>query len=534
MGDVAAELGLRPDEVEAHGRHRAKIALEAIDRAPAGRGRLVLVTAITPTAHGVGKTVTAIGLAMALRRAGARAAVALRQSSLGPTLGLKGGGAGGGASTIVPLEECLLGMGADLFAVESATNLLAAVVEEGVRRGRLDPGTVGWRRVLDMDDRSLRQVMVGLGGRANGVPRETGFDITAASEVMAVLALSRDLGDLRARLDAIVPAWDQAGRPITAGQLGAAGAMAALLRDGLRPNLMQTVDGTPALIHTGPFANVAPGCSSVIADRIALPRVDFLVTEAGFGADLGAEKFIHLKCPASGVYPDVAVLVATVSALREHGGGAATVADADAVAAGSANLVRHVEILRAFGLPVVVALNRFPDDRDDELEVASQAALAAGAGAVAQHHAFTEAADGCLELARAVADASARPGTVHGLYEPADPVEEKVRILAAGVYGAADVAWDPDARAQLEQLTEAGFGELPVCMAKTHLSLSHDPKRRGAPAGYTLPVRGLRLAAGAGYLTVMAGDIVTMPGLPSRPRLLDIDLDDNGRITGLA
>lgn len=531
---VAADLGLGDDDIELHGRHRVKVRLEALANAPGRRGRYVLVTAITPSGPGIGKTVTAIGLAMGLERIGTSAAVALRQSALGPTLGVKGGGAGGGAACVVPLEECLLGLGADTSAVESATNLLASVVDDAVYRGGgIDPTSVTWRRVLDMDDRALRHVIVGLGGRLHGVPRETGFDITAASEVTAILGLSRDLGDLHARLDAVVPAWDRAGRPITAKQLGASGAMTALLRDALQPNLMQTSEGTPVLVHTGPFGNIATGNSSVVADLIALPRVDYLVTEAGFGTDLGAEKFFHLKCAASGLDPDVAVLVATVPGLRSLGGSVATGPDPGAVAAGTANLRRHVEVLRAFGVPVVVAVNRLPDDDPKELALVRQAADEAGATAVAEHWAFVRGGDGCTELAEAVVEACGADVRVRRLYRPEDTPEEKVAALATQVYGAADVAWDAGARRALDRLRDAGYGGLPICVAKTHLSLSHDPTLNGAPSGFTLPVRDVRLAAGAGFLTVYAGDIMTMPGLPSHPRLRDIDVDEHGHITGL-
>lgn len=532
---IAADLGFDDDDIEPHGRHRVKVRLDALEKAPGRRGRYVLVTAITPSGPGIGKTVTAIGLAMGLERVGVSAAVALRQSALGPTLGVKGGGAGGGAACVVPLDECLLGLGSDTQAVEAANNLLAAVVDDAIYRGGdLDPLSVTWRRVLDVDDRALRRVLVGLGGRAHGVPRETGFDITAASEVMAILGLSRDLADLRARLDAVVPAWDRAGAPVTGKQLGAGGAMTALLREALQPNLMQTSEGTPAFVHTGPFGNIATGSSSVLADLLALPRVDYLVTEAGFGSDLGAEKFFHLKCLASGLDPNLAVLVATVPGLRALGGSAATGPDPGAVAAGTANLRRHLGILHAFGVPAVVAVNRFPDDDPGELALVAEAALDAGAASVAEHWAFARGGAGCVELAEAVVGACRADVHLRRLYRPEDSAEDKVATLATRVYGARDVAWDPPARRALARLCDAGYGHLPICVAKTHLSLSHDPALNGAPSGFTLPVREVRLAAGAGFLTVYAGDIMTMPGLPSHPRLRDIDVDEQGRVTGLA
>lgn len=531
---VAADLGFGDDDIELHGRHRVKVRLDALDHPPDRRGHYVLVTAITPSGPGIGKTVTAIALAMGLERIGARAAVTLRQSALGPTLGMKGGGGGGGAARVVPLDECLLGLGSDTSAVEGANNLLAAVVDDAIFRGAdIDPTSVTWQRVLDVDDRALRHVVVGLGGRLHGVPRESGFDITAASEVMAILGLSRDLADLRTRLDAVVPAWDRAGAPVTGKQLGAAGAMAALLRHALQPNLMQTSEGTPAFVHAGPFGNIATGNSSVVADLLALPRVDYLVTEAGFGSDLGAEKFFHLKCLASGLDPDAVVLVATVPGLRSLGGATAAGPDPAAVAAGTANLRRHVEILRAFGVPVVVALNRVPSDDPEEVAITTAAALEAGAASVASHTGYVEGGAGTVELAEAVAAACRGPVEVQRLYRPEDATEDKVRTLATRVYGAADVAWDLKARRALDRLRDAGYGDLPVCVAKTHLSLSHDPTLNGAPSGFTLPVRDVRLAAGAGFLTIYAGDIMTMPGLPSHPRLRDVDVDAHGEVTGL-
>lgn len=535
--DVADELGLAAEQYDVHGRHRAKIHVDDLVEPGQRPGRYVLVTATTPTSAGVGKTVTAIGLAMGLSRLGHRSAVSLRESALGPTLGAKGGGAGGGCAQVLPLHECLLELG-DTVAVGAATNLLAAVIDDTLHRGGgIDASAITWRRVLDVDDRSLRQVVVGLGGRLNGPPRETGFDITAASEVMAVLALSRDRADLRLRLGALVPAWDSKGKPVTAGQLGAAGAMAVLLRTALQPNLLQTSEGTPVLVHAGPFGNLSLGSSSVLADRFALPRVDFLVTEAGFGADLGAEKFFHLKCPASGHYPDVAVLTTTVRSLREHGGAAADSPDLAAVTTGTANLRHHIGILRAFEVPVVVTINLFPGDSSAEVALVRGAALKAGATAVTEHMAFAQGGSGCLELAEAVTAAS-RTRTLaaspHALYALTDDCRQKVHVLATQVYGATDVAWDPAAQQALSRFTEAGYGQLPVCMAKTHLSLSHDPTRRGVPTGFTLPVREVRLAAGAGYLTVLTGAVATMPGMPAHPRYQDLDLDADGTVVGLA
>jgi formate--tetrahydrofolate ligase len=528
---VADLIGLTPAQLVVQGPYRAKVRLDALEGIPARRARYVLVTGVTPSGRGAGKTVTAVGLGMGLRRLGHVATVTLRQSSFGPTFGGKGGGGGGGLSGVVPLEECLLGLGADDFAVEAANNLLAAVVEDALRRGgfEIDPSEVTWRRVVDTDDRSLRQVRIGLGGPPNGPERTTGFDITAASEVMAILMMSRDLHDLRARLDAVVPAWNVAGKPVTAGMLSVAGSMAAILRDALQPNLMQSHEGTPVLVHTGPFGNIAPGNASVVGDLIALGRSDYVVTEAGFASDLGAEKFFDLKCPATGQYPDAAVLVATVPCLRGQGEGTAE----EALVAGTRNLVRHIEILREFGARVVVALNRFPEDTAQELAMVRQVALDAGAHAVALNTSYTEGGEGSRELAEAVVDACDAGSACHPLFEHDAPVEAKVETIATRVYGAAQVEWAAGATGRLERFRDAGFGNLPVCVAKTHLSISHDPAVKGAPSGYVMPVREVRLAAGAGYVTCLAGDISTMPGMPSKARFREIDLDSTGRITGL-
>ncbi len=526
--ETADLLGLSDDEFVPHGRHRAKIPLSAVAAPRRTGARYVLVTAMTPSGRGAGKTVTSIGLSMGLCRTGRTATVTLRQSALGPTFGGKGGGAGGGAAQIMPLEECLLGLGGDTFGVESANNLLAAVVEDVLHRGgRIDPSSVTWRRVLDMDDRALREVVVGL-GRLNGPERSTGFDITAASEVMAILTLSRDIPDLRSRLGAIVAAWDLEGRPVTAGDLEVAGAMAAILVDALQPNLMHTSEGTPAIVHTGPFGNIAPGNGSVTADRFALSRSDYVVTEAGFASDLGAEKFFHLKCPVTGEDPDAAVVVATLACI--HGQAPDAVDD---LGPGLANLSRHIEIVREFGVPVVVAVNRRPDDDEAEVRSVLAAARDAGAHAAVTHDAYARGGEGSVELADAVVEACDTPSDCKPLVERDAPVEDKVETIATRVYGAAGVEWTPEATAQLARLREAGFGNLPLCMAKTNLSLSHDPKLLGAPSGFVVPAREVRLAAGAGYVTVLAGDISTMPGMPSSSRFREIDVLPDGTITGL-
>ena len=543
---VAEQLGLGPDDIELHGRHRAKVTTVMADgpctpgaglgpgpEGDDGCGRLVLVTATTPGRRSAGKTVTALGLGMGLARLGRRGVVTLRQSALGPTLGSKGGGAGGGAARIEPFVDSLLGLGADTFAVESAHNLLAAALEDALHRGRdVDPGSVAWRRVVDMDDRSLRAVRVGMGA-TDGPPRDSGFDITAASEVMAILALCRNLADMRTRLAAVVPARRTDGTPLTAGDLEVAGAMAVVLREAYAPNLLQSSEGTPVLVHTGPFGNIAPGCSSVVADRLALGRAEYVVTEAGFGADLGAENFVHLKSPLLGRGPDAAVLVATVGCLREHGGGDADRPDPDAVRAGCSNLRRHVATMLGFGIPTVVSVNRHPDD--DEAEIAVVAAEAGEAGAAtAVHDAFADGGAGCEALAAAVVDAAARPSTLRPLVARDAPVADKVETIATRIYGAGAVEWSAPAAETLARLVADGFGHLPVCMAKTHLSLSHDRTLLGAPSGFTLPVAEIRLAAGAGYVTVLAGDISTMPGLPSSARFRGMDLAPDGSVSGLA
>jgi formate--tetrahydrofolate ligase len=531
ISDVAADLGLGPDLAEPHGRYRAKISLDALEPPPGStRGRYVLVTAITPTGAGEGKTVTSVGLVEGLWRRGVRAVAALRQSSVGPTFGGKGGGAGGGRAAVAPLEESLLGLAHDFFAVEAAHNLLAAVADDAVHRGMIDASGVTWRRVVDVDDRALRDVVVGL-GTGNGPPRQTGFDITAASEVMAILTLSRDLADLRERLGRVVVGFRRDASPVTAEELEVAGAMAALLRHATQPNLLQTADGTPVLLHAGPFANIAPGNSSVMADLVALPRAEVVVTEGGFAADLGAEKFLDLKCPASGLEPDCAVLVATVRALQRHAGPDAT--GPGGVHDGAANLRRHVANLRSYGLPVVVAVNRFPSDTPEELAALAEEALAAGAVAVAAHTAYTDGGDGALELADAVMAACEGPVSLQRPYALDDPAEVKVARLASGIYGAGAVAWEPAAVRQLRRFEKAGYGGLPICIAKTNMSITHDPTILGAPEGWTFPVREVRLAAGAGYLTVLAGDMMTMPGLPPDARYRHIDVAPDGSVVGL-
>jgi formate--tetrahydrofolate ligase len=549
VAEVAAELGLRAEEVEPFGRHAAKVDLSALRRlASAPEGRLVAVTAITPTPAGEGKTTTAVGLVDALRRLGARAVLTVRQPSLGPVFGLKGGGNGGGRAQVVPMETFDLHLTGDFHAVAAAHNLAAAMLDNHLNHGNplgIEPGSVVWPRVVDANDRPLRDAVIGLGGRANGPVREAEWVITAASEVMAVLSLADDLADLRRRLGRVVVARNRQGRPVPLEKLKAAGAMAALLVDAVKPNLMQTLEGSPVLVHTGPFGNIAQGTSSVVADRIGLRCAELVVTEAGFGADLGAEKLFDLKCRQSGLRPAAAVVVATVRALRHHGGAgrglkgkaldaALDAPDVDAVRRGAENLRLQVENVLAFGVPVVVAVNAHPGDRPDEHVAVQEAALGAGARAAVVARHFAEGGAGALDLARAVRAAAAEgaPG-FRLLYPDEMPLREKIETVARRVYRADGVEVSRSAAAQLEDLTALGHGRLPVCMAKTPYSFSHDPHLGPNPRGFRLPVREVRLFAGAGYVTALTGEIVLMPGLPERPAAEDVDVDADGRIVGL-
>jgi formate--tetrahydrofolate ligase len=530
---VAADLGLLPDEVEPYGRHAAKVApaaLARLSRAPPGR--LVLVTSITPTPAGEGKTTVAVGLLDALRRLGVRAALTLRQPSLGPVFGLKGGGGGGGRAQVVPPETLNLHLTGDLHAVAAAHNLAAAVLDNHLHRGNaLDivPESIRWPRAVDANDRALRRVRLGLGGPGNGPERDGEWIVTAASEVMAALALADDLADLRRRLGRMAVARRRGGPPATLEDLRVAGAMAALLREAAKPNLVQTLEGSPVLVHAGPFGNVAHGCSSVVADRLALRLADLVLTEAGFGADLGAEKFFDIKCRIGELRPAAAVLVATVRALRAHGG-----AGPDGVRRGAENLSRCVGILQEFGVPVVVALNAFPTDGEAERAVACRAGLEAGARAAVVASPWADGGAGTLALAAAVRTAAAEgaPG-FRFLYPDELPLAAKVEAVATRVYGADGVDWLGDSASEIEELGRLGFGRLPVCMGKTHLSLSHDPSLGASPRGFRLPVREVRLAAGAGFATVLSGDVRLMPGLPAHPAAEEIDVDAAGRITGL-
>ena len=548
--DVARDLGLHDDEIEPYGSVKAKITLSAIERLEAERprGKYVLVTAISPTPLGEGKSTTTVGLAQGLNRIGHKAAVCIRQPSLGPVFGIKGGAAGGGRSQVIPMEDFNLHLTGDVHAIGAAHNLAAAFIDNHIHHGNafgIDENGILWPRVLDISDRALRRIVIGLGGRENGYTRETEFVITVASEVMAVLALASDLGDLRARLGRMVLATTHDGKAITAEDLKVAGAMAVLLKDALMPNLLQTLEGGPAFVHCGPFANIAHGNNSVLADRIALATNDIVCTEAGFGADMGAEKFFDIKCRASGLRPDAAVVVATIRALKMHGGVGKIVAgkpldpallseNVPAVTAGGANLAKQIENVLLFNVPVVVAINSFPQDTPAEVEAVRKVALAAGARetVVADH--WARGGEGAEDLARAVwAAAEVGSPDFKLLYPDEASLTSKIEAIATKVYGADGVDLSPAAARQLAQYESLGFGRLPICMAKSQYSLSHDAALKGRPTGFRLPIREVRLSAGAGFVTPLAGEMRTMPGLPSRPGGEKIDLDPEGEIVGL-
>jgi len=548
--EVARALGLHDDEIELYGSTKAKVALSAIHRLEREnpRGKYVLVTAITPTPLGEGKSTTTVGLAQGLNRIGHRAAVAIRQPSLGPVFGIKGGAAGGGYSQVIPMEDFNLHLTGDVHAIGAAHNLAAAFIDNHLHHGNalgIDQLGILWPRVLDISDRALRHVVIGLGGREDGVPRETEFVITVASEVMAVLALASDLDDLRARLGRIVLATTKDGRFVTAEDLKVAGSMAVLLRDALKPNLLQTLEGGPAFVHCGPFANIAHGNNSVLADRLALASNEIVCTEAGFGADMGAEKFFDIKCRASGLRPDAAVMVATIRALKMHGGVGRIVAgkpldpalkaeNVPAVRSGAANLAKQIEVVSLYGVPVVVAINAFPDDTPAEVAAIREVALAAGARDAVVTRNWAEGGAGAEDLARAVWDAAAVGAPdFHVLYPDEMPLAEKIETIATRVYGADGVDLAPAAVKALKRYEEAGFGRLPICVAKTQYSLSHDANLKGRPTGFRVPVRDVRLAAGAGFVTALVGEMRTMPGLPSSPGGERIDLDEAGEVLGL-
>ncbi len=544
--DIAGEMGLETDLLEPYGDQVMKVKLAAIERlADRPRAKYVVVSAVTPTPPGEGKTTVTVGLGQAFQQIGKRATIAVRQPSMGPTLGIKGGAAGGGYSQIVPMEVMNLHLTGDMHAVTAAHNLLSAVVDDHLYRGNaLGLDDIAWRRVLDLNDRALRTVVVGLGGRADGVARQTGFDITAASEVMATLSLARSLADLRARVGRIVVGYTRDGEPVTAEQLRAAGAMTVLLREAIKPNLLQTLEHTPVLVHTGPFGNIATGNSSVVADLIGLRCGDYLITEAGFGADMGAERFFNIKCRTSGEAPDAAVLVATVRALKAHSGAYRLVTGRplppelyaerpDEVHAGAANLRKQIDNIRLHGVTPVVAVNAFAGDHASEHAAILEIAAQAGVRAVVCTP-FTDGGAGAAELAEAVAEAADQPSEFRLLYPDEASLRDKIEIIATRVYGAAGVDYSPAAARSLDSYERAGFGRLPVCIAKTHLSITADPTMVGAPTGWPLPVREVRVAAGAGFVYPLCGDVRTMPGLGSAPALQGLDIDEQGDIVGLS
>jgi formate--tetrahydrofolate ligase len=535
MTEIAAAAGLEPSELDPYGRYKAKVSLSVLDRlASRPDGKLVCVTAITPTKFGEGKTTTAVSLTQGLGAIGRKPVLCLREASLGPVFGIKGGAAGAGHAQVVPMEDLNLHFTGDIHAIGAANNLLAAMLEAHLLHGNelgIDPLSISWRRCVDINDRALRNIVVGLGGRANGYPRQTGFDITAASEVMAIVAVARDLHDLRARLSRITVGATRDGEPVTAEQLKAAGAMTVLLKETIKPNLVQTLEGQPVFVHCGPFANIAHGNNSLVADRVALKLGDIVVTESGFGSDMGMEKFFDIVCRVGGLTPNAVVLVATVKALKHHGGDPE--GGAAAIEAGSTNLVRHLGIVREFGLNAVVAVNRFPTDSDEEIEQVRRIALANGAFAAEANDAVVRGGEGATALAEAVVGATKQPSSFAPIYPLETTIERKIEAIATRVYGADGILLQPAARKRIAELERAGFDGLPICMAKTHLSLSHDPTLTNAPIGFTVTVRDLRPYTGAGWLVALCGDMQTMPGLGRTPAAHAVDIDEDGTTVGL-
>ena len=538
---VADRLGLDQKHLIPFGQYKAKISLDAIQ--DTREAKLIVVTGITPTPAGEGKTTTAIGLTQGLGKLGYRPVVNLREPALGPIFGIKGGGTGGGRARIVPEDEINIHFTGDAHAVGSTHNLLAALVENAVYRNNacdMAPDGIQWSRVTDASDRSLRQITTGLGGSANSPLRETRFDFVTASEIMAVLALADGLEDLRDRLSKIIVGANRGGKPVSVGDLGLAGPLMAVMRHSIMPNLVQTLEGQPAIVHAGPFGNIAHGCSSIIADKLAMGYADYIITEAGFGSDLGFEKFMHIKTRQSGLPVSAAVLVSSLRAIRWHGGARRrdlANPNRDAVESGASNLVHHINIVRSFGLPVVVAINRMEGDSPEELKVVANIARDSGAYATAEYAGFTDGGDGSVTLAEAVAqvanDDTAIPSDIDYAYPLDASIEDKVLALAKRVYGAESVNWTPDARRRARFFASQGWDNLPICMAKTHLSISHDPTRRGSPSGYAFPVSDIRASVGAGFLYALAGRIETLPGLPTRPRAMDMDVTPDGEIVGL-
>ena len=560
--EVADFVGLSEDDLDLYGKFKAKVHLDVLEKfKDRPQGKYIDVTAITPTPLGEGKTTTTVGLSQAMGAyLGKRVFTCIRQPSQGPTFGIKGGAAGGGYSQIVPMEDFNLHLTGDIHAVTAANNLLAAAIDARIMHERsygprfkqvtgldlldIDPYTITWNRVLDVNDRELRNIVMGLGSKSDGYPRQGGFDIAVASEVMAILALTTSLKDMRERLSRIVVGQSVRGEPVTAEQLGVAGAMTVLMKDAIMPNLMQTLEDTPAFVHAGPFANIAHGNSSIVADQIALKLADYVVTESGFGADIGMEKFFDIKCRYSGLIPNAVVLVATVRALKMHGGGPKVVAGRDLDSAyteeslelldkGTANLAKNIEIAKLFGIPVVVAINRFKYDTDAEVRLVQQRAEEAGAYAAVPSNHWAEGGRGSIELGEAVIDACEQPSNFEFLYPLDYSIKQKIETIAARVYGADGVDYTPQAEKQIAAYEKAGFGNLPICMAKTHLSLSHDPALKGVPTGFTVLIREVRASVGAGFIYPLLGEMRTMPGLPSRPVFMDVDLDEEGKVVGL-
>ncbi len=546
--EIAKEIGLDEDDIELYGKYKAKISLDVKEKfKDRPNGKYVDITAITPTPLGEGKTVTTVGLGQALNRIGRKTLTNIRQPSLGPVFGIKGGAAGGGYAQCIPMEDFNLHFTGDVHAVGLAHNLLAAFVDNSLLKGNplnIDPFNILWPRVLDVSDRALRNIVIGLGGKINGIPREAGFDITVASEVMAILALTTDLKDLRQRLGRIVVGFTTDGEPVTAEDLKCAGSMAVLMRDAIKPTLIQTLENDPVLVHAGPFANIAHGNSSVIADQMGIKMADYIVTESGFGADCGAEKFLNLKCRYSGLTPDAIVLVATIRALKMHSGDftvlpgkpldpGLTSENMPALEKGFENLEKHIENMRLFGVPIVVAVNKFTYDTDKEIEFVREKALEAGADYAVPSDVWENGGPGGKELAEAVAEACEKPSDFKFLYELDRPIKEKIEAIATKIYGADGVDYSPEAEKKIKLYTKLGYDKLPMCMAKTHLSISHDPALKGRPRNFRLPVRDIRASIGAGFLFPLCGAMRTMPGLPTTPAGTNIDIDDDGRVVGL-
>ena len=537
--EIASKIGLAPDDLELYGKYKAKVTLDAWQRVKdRPNGKLILCTAINPTPAGEGKTTTSVGLADALSRRGRKAAAALREPSMGPCFGMKGGAAGGGYAQVVPMEDINLHFTGDFHAITTAHNLLAAIIDNHIQQGNaldLDVRRITWKRVLDLNDRALRHVVIGMGGKAHGVPRETGFDITVASEMMAILCLSRDLMDMKERLGRIVIGYTRSGRAVRADELGATGALTLLFKDAIKPNLVQTLEGTPVFIHGGPFANIAHGCNSIMATKFALKFADVVVTEAGFGADLGAEKFLDIKCRFAGISPGAVVIVATVRALKMHGGLSKKElekVDMTALKKGMANLAKHIENVQKFGLPAVVAVNAFPTDTPEELDFVRRECEALGAE-VALSEVWAKGGEGGEALAEKVEAALQKKADFRYIYDEKETIPQKIGKIAREIYGAAGVDFTKEAQRELEDLEALGFDKMPVCMAKTQYSLSDDAALLGRPEGFRITVRELRLAAGAGFVVALTGSILTMPGLPKHPAAMDMDITEDGRITGL-